>query len=451
MTSYLRGAVANVRAEPAVAFALAGRTWQLVAAPITLVTIAATFSPETQGFYYTFASLIALQSFVELGLAIVIVNVASHEWATLRLDGAGQPEGNRTALSRLASLARLTVAWYGVASLLFIGVVSVVGVAFFSRADAGAVSWKLPWIALVTVAGAQLWMLSFTSVLEGCNQVATVYRFRLVQVVCTSGAFWITAVLGGGLWAGVAAATVRLATDVSLVTFRYRRFFGVLLGSAPGPGMNWRTEIWPMQWRLALSGVVNYFAYSLFNPVMFRYHGAAAAGQMGMSLQAVGGLQSLSQVMLTTRVPEFGALIAKGAYPDLDRRWTHVGRTSLAVLSLGAVALLGVTVLMQIWQPAVGSRLLPIAPTALLLAAAILMHVSQCETAYMRAHRQEPIVVLSVVTSIMAGAAVWFVGSRRGALGATAGYAAVMLVLVVWETIVWVRFRRAAIEAARGW
>jgi hypothetical protein len=69
------------------------------------------------------------------------------------------------------------------------------------------------------------------------------------------------------------------------------------------------------------------------------------------------------------------------------------------------------------------------------------MQVSQCQTAYLRAHKQEPIWVLSVTSSLAIGLLVWFLGSRCGPVGAGAGYLAVMGVAVIWETIIWFRFR----------
>ena len=41
-----------------------------------------------------------------------------------------------------------------------------------------------------------------------------------------------------------------------------------------------------------------HFAFSLFNPVMFQYKGAVVAGQMGMTLAMVYGLQSLGVAIL---------------------------------------------------------------------------------------------------------------------------------------------------------
>src|SRR5688572_3707561 len=76
----------SAQIDRAVFYVLAGRVWSFASGPITLVLIASQLTPQVQGYYYTFASLVALQGFAELGLGIVIVQFASHEWAFLSLD-----------------------------------------------------------------------------------------------------------------------------------------------------------------------------------------------------------------------------------------------------------------------------------------------------------------------------------------------------------------------------
>jgi len=80
------------------------KVWEMLAGPVTLVIIARCFTPAVQGYYYTFASILALQVFAELGLGQVIVQFASHEWAHLHLDAAGRIEGDEQAKARLLNL-----------------------------------------------------------------------------------------------------------------------------------------------------------------------------------------------------------------------------------------------------------------------------------------------------------------------------------------------------------
>src|SRR5215467_1733187 len=181
-----------------VMLALLGRSWQILAGPITLLLIAKFFTPEEQGFYYTFASLLALQSFIELGFSVVIINVASHEWAHLSLSEYGRIVGESDALSRLISLGRFAFKWYAFGSLIFILGVGSAGYVFLSRSEYSSIQWEAPWFALVVTTGFLLWGTPLTSILEGCNQVETINKFRLSQAIMGSLALWLTLGLGGG-------------------------------------------------------------------------------------------------------------------------------------------------------------------------------------------------------------------------------------------------------------
>lgn len=438
----LRGLLYRAEVDRAVIFALLTQVWQLLAGPVTLLLIAHYFTPELQGFYYTFASLLALQSFVELGFYLVIINVASHEWGHLGLDSDRRIVGEPASLSRLVSLGRLIFKWYAVASAIFVVGVSIVGFGFFSRDQKSDILWQQPWLAIVLLTGLLLWTLPFNSLLEGCNQVAKINQFRLVQAMLANLSLWPTIVLGGGLWAAVAYSGTRLLCNLYLLLIHYRRFFVPFFTHPAGPRIRWRTEILPMQWRLGLSGLVNYFAFSLFNPVMFHYHGAAVAGQIGMTWQVVSTVQTVALAWVHTKVPRFGMLIARKDYAGLDRFWLRTSLVSLAVVSGGAGAVWLLVYGLNALHVPLAQRLLALSPTGLLLLAAILMQVSQCQSAYLRAHKREPIMVMSVTSSLVIGLLVWLLGSRFGPLGAAAGYLAVVAGYIIpYETAIWFRCR----------
>ncbi len=115
--------------DRAVGFAVLARFWQLLTGPVTQLLIVMSFTETTQGYYYAFSYLLGMQIFVELGLHVVIINVASHEWSRLSLRN-GRPQGDPTAMLRLISLGRLTFRWYLAAAVLFVAIVSVPGSSF---------------------------------------------------------------------------------------------------------------------------------------------------------------------------------------------------------------------------------------------------------------------------------------------------------------------------------
>lgn len=424
-------------------FSLLHRGWVIVAAPITLLLIASHLSPELQGYFYTFGSLIALQSFVELGFYMVITQFASHEWAHLYLDSSGRIQGTAEAGARLLSLVRLIGKWYSVGSILFSIGVGIAGVIFFSSKTQVPVYWKGPWIVLVIVTGVQLWLTPIFAFLEGCSQVASINLFRFFQALCSNLILWILLILNQGLWIAPAAAGASALCGLFLLYKKYRVFFLSFFNFPHMAGIRWKDEIWPMQWRIAVSGLVNYFAFSLFNPVIFHYHGPAMAGQMGMTWQACFALATLALAWVQTKVPAFGMLIAKRDYASLDRLFLKTSFTSLAVMVFLAFFFWLVIYFMNHWHYSLAARFLPPLPTGLLLVAICLMQVSQCESAYLRAHKREPLMVLAVVSSLLIGSLVWFLGSRSGPLGAILGYLAVVVVIIVpYETWLWFRYRR---------
>lgn len=427
--------------DRAVIYASLNPLWQLISGPISLIFIISFLSPDIQGYFYTFHSLIALKSFFELGLFVVIVNTASHEWASLELDNKGFIVGSDESKSRLVSLGRFIFKWYAVASGLFVLIIGLAGYFFLgSRPDAGML-WQKPWVILVIVYGFILWALPFNSLLEGCNQVVNINKFRLSQSVLSTIALWVSLSAGLELWSIAVYAFVLILRDFLLLFVKYRNFFKIFYSKPEGPVISWKNEILPMQWRLATAGVVNYFAFWLFTPIMFYFHGPTIAGQMGMTWQIIMIMQSVGMAWITTKIPAFGIHIAKKEYTCLDKLWFKASLSSIAVVLFCAVIFLLFIAGINWQQISWSGRLLGPYPVMFFLIGLILMQISQCESAYFRAHKQEPILFMNVSTSILMGILVFIFGDIWGAIGASLVYMLIMMLIVVWETLIWFRFR----------
>ena len=444
--SLLRRLSSRLEIDRAVFYVLLTRGWQLLAGPVTVLLIVRYFSSEMQGYFYTFASVLALQAFVELCMHIVIINVASHEWHRLRLTETGSIEGDTDALSRLASLARFTTAWYALVAAVFVIVVGLAGVGLFSD-ETSMVNWLPPWLALVVLTGGLLWTLPLTSVLEGCNQVGTVNRFRLFQAVSGHAVVWGFIAAGFGLWATVASAAVRLLWELYLIVVRYGRFFASIRAATAGPRMRWRTEIWPLQWRLAVHTAFAYFGFYFLTPVMFEYHGDVVAGQTGMTWTILSTLQFGALAWVNTRSPRFGMLVAQRNFAELDQLFFRVSRIAVGALIASAGSFCALLYVinqfdLHLFGVALAERFLnPM--TTLVLALALTLHqLAHCQLLYVRAHKQEPFLLASVVSNALLGGAIFLVGrSAWGPLGAAIGYLAVMaLVMIPWYTVIWLRF-----------
>jgi O-antigen/teichoic acid export membrane protein len=438
----LRRFINRLEVDQAVFYSLCLRCWQFVTGPISVLMTGYFFSPDTQGYFYTFSSLMALQSFFELGFHIVIINVASHEWLHLDLDSSGRIVGAADAQSRLASLGRLLVRWYGVAALLFALIVGCGGMWFLGRKDYGPMDWQGPWILLVLLTAGLLWDVPLVVLLEGCGQLVVVNRFRVYQAVTGSLTVWTCMALGLGLWTAVISSGLRLAWELGLLFVRYRRFFAAFWRAPAGPQLSWRHDLWPMQWRLAVSGIFSYFATNLLTPVMFHYHGPTVAGQMGMTWQFVTMLQGVALSWVQARAPLFGRLVARRDYRELDRVFDRLTWISSGVAALGAVGLVLCVWALSAVDFWLAHRLLAPLPTALLLLAIVVYHFPQCQAFYIRAHKREPLFVLSIISSVLIGGGVWWWGRQYGPLGASTAYLAIVACIILpWQSLIWWSYR----------
>ena len=474
--SLLRRWLIRLEVDRAVFYAFATRAWQFVAGPVSILVIAAYFTPELQGYFYTFASLMGMQSLVELGLHGVIIIVSSHEWSRLQLAADGSITGDAEALRRLAGLKRLVARWYAVVALVFFIVCGVGGAAFLdqSRADdvmpsgsaaksssvvtaapvavpaAAALpreAWVAPWFCLVALNGLLLWAWAYSAMLEGCNQMIVVNRVRLFQFMTGSFAVWASMAAGLGLWAAVVSVAVRLAWDVWLIAVRYRRFWQSLSAGQNAPAISWRHEIWPLQWKMAVLGVAGFLAFNLCTPVMFHCHGAVVAGRMGMTWTILTAIESAAYAWVQVRGPLFGILAARRDWREMDRVFFRLTAISWAFYLLAVIGLCagvwGLNTLPWSLTQRLASRMLALQPTAVFAAAFLLLHLPRCQTIYVRAHKQDPFLIAGIVSHGLIAVLVVTLGSNHGPIGAAWGLLAVVsLVNLPWWTQIWSRSRR---------
>ena len=431
--------------DRAIAYTLLSRCWQLLAGFGTVLLISRYLSPVQQGFQYTFAGLISMQVFFELGLTFVVMQFASHEFAHLRWNEQGLLEGDDDAKARLTSLLKLSLKWYAVAAMVLFCLLAPAGLLFFGRSpdtEAAGV-WQLPWLMLVVTSSGVLLLSPIFAILEGCGLMARVARFRLYQDMATYPLYWLGLISGLGLVASPAFQLIRLMVGVSWLVKQYHVFLvDQLRFRFSTAAIHWRTEIWPLQWKIAISWMSGYFIYQLYSPVLFAYHGPVEAGKMGMTLTLTMSVGTLALSWINTKMPLFGQLVVHRDYGRLDHLFLRtLGQALLAALFGGGFLFLIVAVVYS-RQFALSQRILEPLPFALMTVTAILNVIFASEAVYLRTHKQEPFLWVSVFMAVSNALSAYFLGRAYGALGMAIGALVMMLAGLAISTLIFFRKRR---------
>lgn len=445
--------VKSVGIDRAIAYTILGKGFQVLTGPITLITIAHFLSPAAQGFYYTFSSVVSLQIFFELGLSFVVLQFASHEKAGLSWTECRTLEGTPLNKQRLASLLRLCIKWYGIIALLMVIILLPTGLWFLGNNKSNLdIQWQLPWVLVVVSAGGILLLDSLLSFLEGCGLIAEIARMRLFQNLLSSFCLWSAFALNANLLAAAIPNIIALIVVSTWLYRNYRHLFLDLLNfskqggtsESPNATISWKKEIFPLQWRIALSWLSGYFIFYLFTPVLFAFYGAIIAGKMGMSLSITNAIVALSISWISTKSSPFGSLISAKKYRELDQLFFPALVQSVGVSILGGIVLWSSVFFLQQIDHPFSHRLVDLLPLALLGLASVCNVYIYNLSVYLRAHKQEPFLNISIINGILTGLSTYFLGREYGILGMTAGYLFINIFgAIIPGTLIFINKRKA--------
>lgn len=394
--------------DKAIMYVVMARGWGVISGLITLMLISKFISLEEQGYYYTFASILALQVIFELGLGTVLAQFVSHEMQFITING-GRIEGNDNNVQRIESIIRLATKWYSVMALLVAIVIIPLGLYFFSYAhtnDKTNVSWQFPWICLVITSSLSLLITPFLSIAEGLGFVTAVAKVRFRQIALSSVFTWIALFSGHGLYASASSAAALFIVGVYWIwtnIYPMIKQSFALHGSKNGccHAVSWSKEILPMQWRIAVSWLCGYFIFQLLNPIAFKYYGPEFAGKLGMSINVVNLMLNLALAWISTKTPRFGLLVSKGKFNELDDFFSDAFKRSFIFLfSLTTLSCVFLFVLNE-FDVSLVRRFLPPSYYFILCMTVLGNHIVACQATYIRSHKVELHLLNAILTATL--------------------------------------------------
>ncbi len=263
------------------------------------------------------------------------------------------------------------------------------------------VAWQGAWWLIAVTAALTLAINPAWSLLQGCNQVVVLAKFNFWAAPAIFAANALALIAGAGVYASAIGAVFNLLVSVAYLFLRWRPFFWQFLESPQHGQVSWLHEIWPFQWRIAVSWLSGYFVFDIISPIAFYFCGPVDAGRLGMSLQVVRMIANTSLTWIYTKGPTFGMLIASRAWAELDALWRRSTIQVFVFYLLGYGAFLAAIPLAGHFLPRIPARLAPFPVNFWLGAAPVTQVLVGAMAMELRAHKREPFMWVSFVNAVL--------------------------------------------------
>jgi hypothetical protein len=372
--------------------------WRIVSGPLTLLFIPLFLSSQTQGFWYTFISLSALTIFADLGFTTIVTQFAAHEFAHLKFNKeTGLFEGEEPALKQIGSLLKFVMKWSITVSAIGFPIILFIGFVMFKN-KTNDVDWILPWCIYVFASGLTFTAGSTLSFFEGCGQIATIEKNRLISSLTYTACVATMLYFGFNLYSLAFTTIISAGVNVFLLFFNFRKLIYQMFNASKGFISNWRKDFLQLIWKYALSWSSGYFIFQIYTPLMFHFHGAAEAGKVGISIALVTAAFSISNVWMYVATPKLNMFASKQNWRAMDNLLLKTVTLSVLTFTLGGIFVISIMYFFP--EISLLKRFLGIVPMSFLFASWILLIVIYGLATYLRAHKQEPMVLISIVSAI---------------------------------------------------
>ena len=401
---------------------------------IAVVTIKLT--PEMQGFYYTFYSLTILRFFAELGLTVAIIQNIAHL--------SSRPESKE----KVQAYTRFFIGWFKISAGVLVLVLLPAIFLFHDKLKILENPWKDvvgPWVVLPLATGISVIQYGLTSIVEGHRRLINVSQIRLAVSVSNLFGSAILLFFDFGLWAISISAMLSVLAGL-LLCLRDRDVLRV--GRSSVVAVNWREEIWPFQWRLAISWAASFFIFYFITPFVMRWSGPVAAGQVGLSLQLFQTMSSVAVILISTNASVFGHYVARREFSRFGRLfWVGSGKSFLLLFLILISFWIAYFSLDWLSLSHIKNRLVCFDLLVSLTAGTIGTHLFFLYNYYLRSYKDESLWWLALLNSIVTVALCSFLVPTYGATAAILIFSFNSILFWGGGALIWVKLRVKSVQA----
>jgi len=360
-----------------------------VVAALTAILLVRYLTPQEQGYWYTFGSILSIAAFAEMGAGQILMRFVAREQAGLN-------KSESASILRLRSLYRFGFKLgLGVASLTTLIAIPI-GLWWISDNGKNEIDWRSPWLLAALASAPAIFMGFANAYFEGWQFVTAANVRRSIASWLSLASLFAAFSAGLGLFAFGISRIVSALYGLIQIGFSHgnlikKHQLNIIAESNFKP----RKEFWPLQVRYGMTWATGIFVNGLYAPLIFKFDGPIAAGQYGMSLSVVAIISGISTSLIGARQAKLAALSCNGNKDEMRKLLNITLKLSIVSFFVGSL-ILGTTV---IFTPEVlntyTQRLLSPLNLSILIAAQFFWLLITIYTTFVRSFNTEPFVKLA--------------------------------------------------------
>lgn len=241
------------------------------------------------------------------------------------------------------------------------------------------------------------------AILEGANYRAYVAKTRLVSSIVNGLALCGFLFNGNGLDSLILSYSI----SVGLLILIHVSYHGsaisqlLILGICERQKFSWREEMFAVQLKLSISWVFGYMNHQSLVPIIFYILGPVSAGQFGFLMSIVNAVKSLSSTFVAKESPLFGRYIARQQYFKLRSILKNIVKKTFFLITILIVGSFAGLWLLSFFNSEIFTRIPDLVAATIILLVTYIMQFNLILANFVRAHNEEPFMILGIVGGIV--------------------------------------------------
>ena len=358
------------------------------------------FSEINQSIYFTITSLFFIQTFVELGFNSVLLHFVGHSRKNIFI-GNNFSSYDFSKNIDLLALAKFSKLWVLCASIILFIVLIFSGLFVLS-------DFKTHGIFTLWIFIALFFTLSFIIqpiyiFLDAIGMLRSVCYLKLIQNISLNIPLCILIIYQFELISLLISQIISFFVIFLFIFIKFKSLIRKLFfDNLNNIFFDWKRKFLPMQWRIAVSSICGYFIFFSYTPLTFKYIDPIIAGKIGFTFTILAGFRSLVSSILNPYVSKYAFLISRKKYKLLNK---FIKKNTYLILYLSFLFFIFyflLILLIKFYDISIYNKLLDPYLTGLLFIGNFLICLSLPISTYLRSFRVEPLMNLSIVSSLIA-------------------------------------------------